>query len=122
MIGVSRLLKSCATPPVSWPSVSSFCASCSLASASSWSRGALLDPRLERLVGAAQPLFALLQLLEPGTRLVLAAARPQRRAREADQGGRMERPLEEGDVAERLEQRAALRDCARARRRCASAG
>ena len=33
MIGVSRLLKSWATPPVSWPSVSSFCASWSLASA-----------------------------------------------------------------------------------------
>ena len=38
MIGVSRLLKSWATPPVSWPSVSSFCASCSLASACSCSR------------------------------------------------------------------------------------
>ena len=32
-MGVSMLLKSWATPPVSWPMVSSFCAWCSAASA-----------------------------------------------------------------------------------------
>ena len=112
MIGVSRLLKSCATPPVSWPSVSSFCASCSCASAALMLGGALLDALLElglaELVGSSSSLRA---------RLILAAAAAQRRSGEADQGGRVERPLEEGDVAEQLEIARRRPDCARARRR-----
>ena len=49
------------------------------------------------------------QLLEPRARLILAAAAAQRRAGEADQRRRVERPFEEGDVAERLEQAPAPR-------------
>ena len=60
-------------------------------------RGTRLDSLLE--LGGER-----VQLLEPCARLILAATAAQRRAGEADQGGRMERPLEEGDVAQRVEQ------------------
>ena len=67
MIGVSRLLKSCATPPVSWPSVSSFCASCNCSSAVLAFGGALLDPLLQ-IYGER------VQFLQPRARLILALA------------------------------------------------
>ena len=57
--------------------------------------GALLDTLLE--VGGE-----LVQFLEPCARLILPAAAAQRRLGEADERGRMERPLEEGDVAEHV--------------------
>ena len=46
----------------------------------------------------------LVQFLEPRPRLILPAAPAKRRLRQADQGRRVERPLEEGDVAEQLEE------------------
>ena len=51
-IGVSRLLKSCATPPVSWPSVSSFCASWSCWTAARYS-AVRSSTRLSRLAAKA---------------------------------------------------------------------
>ena len=42
--------------------------------------------------------------LEPASRVILPAARAQRGARETDQRRRMKRPLEERDIAERLEE------------------
>ena len=115
VIGVSKLLKSCATPPVSWPSVSSFWASCSWAIAVSRSRGALLD----RCSASAASWFSFLK--PSGARLILPAPAAQRRLGQADESRRMERPLEKGHVAQHLEKAPALRDCAPARRRAGSA-
>ena len=97
---VSRLLKSWATPEVSCPTASSRCIWRSVVSTrsrsaiwpSSWrlaapsSCGALLHPRFELLV---EPLA-----------FVLPAAAAQAGLHDAHQGGRMERALEESDVAE----------------------
>ena len=97
MIGVSRLLKSCATPPVSWPSVSSFCASCSCC-----------DRRLRarrcapRRAAPGRPPAACSSSSRARASYCRRRA-AQRRLRQADQRGRVERPFEEGDVAQHLE-------------------
>ena len=49
-----------------------------------------------------QQAFAFGEILENGAGLVLAAAAADRGADDADQRGRMKRPLDEGDVAEHL--------------------
>ena len=59
--------------------------------------GAILNALLE--VGGE-----LVQFLQPCARLILPAAAAQRRLGQADKRGRMERPLEEGDVSEYLEE------------------
>jgi len=59
---------------------------------------------LHRLDRGPEALLAVVQRGEPLARLVLAAPATQGGLRETDQGGRMERPLQEGDVAQHGEQ------------------
>ena len=63
-----------------------------------------------------QHVLALGQLREDGARLVLAATAPDRGADDADQRRRVKRPLDEGDVAQDLPERAPRPDCAPVRR------
>ena len=114
---VSRLLKSCATPPVSWPIDSSFCMwrSCSSVRARSAIcrhqlvmgmlklGGALIDPSLELVVDLLQAQFTLAQILEQRSRFVLAATALDRGARHAQQRRRMERTFDERYVAQCLQ-------------------
>ncbi len=75
---VSRLLKSCATPPVSWPTASIFCDCRSASSAMRALVDRLGDAALQRRVQLAQFLLAGVQLFQPRPRLVLPASAAQR--------------------------------------------
>ena len=65
---------------------------------------AFFDAALQLRGKVPQRPLAFAYFLEAAAGVVLAAARTQRRSREADERRRMERPLEEGDVAEHLEE------------------
>ena len=101
---VSRLLKSCATPEVSWPTASSRCIWRSVA----LDLFALLDLRQQLAVGGGELggalLDAQLQLLVQPLAFVLPPAAAQPGLHDADQCRRVERPLEKGDIAEELHQ------------------
>ena len=85
--------------------------------------GPLLDPGFERLVGQCAGAPRSPASASSRARASYCRRRAaQRRPRKADQGRRMERPLKEGDVAERVEEPPGVRDCAPARRRAGSAG
>ena len=56
-----------------------------------------------------QQAFAFGEILENGAGLVLPAPAPDRGADDADQRGRMKRPLDEGDVAEHLSEPCGVR-------------
>ena len=54
MMTVSRLLKSCAMPPVSWPIASIFCACASCALSRSFSRCARLRSAMSKMLPRIQ--------------------------------------------------------------------
>ena len=119
---VSRLLKSCATPEVSWPTASSRC----ICRKVDFDLFALLDLRQQLAVGGRQLGGAFLdvrfQLLVEPPAFVLPSAAAQPGLHHADQRGRVERPFEEGDIAEELRSAGPRPGCVRGRRRARSAG
>ena len=66
--------------------------------------GAFVDAGFEGFIDLAKALLAVLERDQPGAGLILATAGAQRRSGDADEGGRVERPFEEGHVAEQFEQ------------------
>jgi hypothetical protein len=110
-ITMRRLLKSCATPPVSWPMASIFCAWRSTSS----TRGAFLHLGAQLVVRHFQLARALsdeiLQLLsgsltgpQQRAHLVLTFARAYGRLDRARERDRLQWPLEKRDVAQRRDQ------------------
>lgn len=109
MTGVNRLLKSCATPPVNWPRVSSFWGFVELGQGEFMVPSALFHARFQRLVRRPQPFLARKELLKASSGIVLPGTCAKRCASDADQSGGMKGALQEGHVAERVEEPARVR-------------
>src|SRR5580698_2301772 len=113
---VSKLLKSCAIPPVSWPTASILRLDKRRLGALTLGHllhqqvvgsgefvGALADATLEGCVEQPQPLLRRAKLFQLAPRLVLAAASAQGGSGGAGQGLAVYRPLQHYDVAKLCE-------------------